>query len=56
MNPPHYRTLQKIGAARRGEVHLTQDTTLARSVAIKFLNDEITKDRRTRRSLNSCAK
>ena len=56
MNPSHYRILQNIGAGWRSEVHLTQDTNLDRNIPIKFLNDEITKDRRTRRSLNSCAK
>ena len=56
MNPSHYRILQKFGAGWRSGVHLTQDSNLDRNVTIKFLNDEITKCCRTRRSLSSWAK
>ena len=40
----HYRILSKIGAGGMGEVFLAQDTKLDRKVAIKFLNQEFSKD------------
>ncbi len=43
-NISHYRILQKIGAGGMGEVFLAQDTKLDRKVAIKFLNEEFSRD------------
>ncbi|MEO6654972.1 MAG: protein kinase, partial [Pyrinomonadaceae bacterium] len=40
----HYRIISKIGAGGMGEVYLVQDTKLDRKVAIKFLNEEFSKD------------
>src|SRR5260370_1345342 len=40
----HYRIVSKIGAGGMGEVYLAQDTKLDRRVAIKFLNQEFSKD------------
>ena len=40
----HYRIVSKIGAGGMGEIYSAQDTRLDRKVAIKFLNQEFSKD------------
>ncbi len=40
----HYRILKKIGAGGMGEVYLAEDTKLDRKVAIKFLNEEFSRE------------
>ena len=40
----HYRIVSKIGEGGMREVYLAQDTRLDRKVAIKFLNEEFSKD------------
>src|SRR5882672_10719974 len=40
----NYRIVSKIGAGGMGEVYLAQDTKPDRKVAIKFLNEEFSKD------------
>jgi eukaryotic-like serine/threonine-protein kinase len=39
-----YRIVSKLGAGGMGEVYLAQDTKLDRKVAIKFLNEEFSKE------------
>jgi serine/threonine protein kinase len=40
----HYRIVSKIGEGGMGEVYLAQDTKLDRKAAIKFLNEQFSKD------------
>ncbi|PYR76494.1 MAG: hypothetical protein DMF86_12180 [Acidobacteria bacterium] len=52
----HYRIVGQIGAGGMGVVYRADDLRLGRSVALKFLSDDLVKDQQAIRRLRSEAR